>query len=273
MNELLKRTISGAVFILLMLGAILWNPWTLIALILIISAVALYEYFSIFRLRGSHPFTIAGIVAGFFILLLVFCERQLLIPSKYLLLLMIPVVGTWFAFVFVKRTGVIQSMMITVSGLIYIILPLSCIPFIAQNKLTANEYNPEILTGTLVIIWTYDSFAYITGILFGKHKMAPAISPKKSWEGFFGGMIFAVLAGFVYARFSDLFNMADWIILGFIIVIAGTAGDLFESLIKREAGIKDSGKIMPGHGGILDRFDSLLLIIPFVFLYLYLIKI
>jgi len=167
----------------------------------------------------------------------------------------------------------ISSLIITISGLIYILLPLSLILFITQNQLTGFEYNPEILIGTLFIIWTYDTGAYISGILLGKHKMAPSISPKKSWEGFFGGMVFAVLMGFLYASFTTMLSLADWVILSFIIVLTGTAGDLFESLLKREAGVKDSGKIMPGHGGILDRFDSLLLIIHFVFLYIYLIKI
>jgi phosphatidate cytidylyltransferase len=256
-----------------MLGAILWSPWTLFALLLAISGIALYEYYSIFRARGYTPLVKGGIISGFLILLFIFLERQSFVPTKYLDLIMVPVIGMWFSFILVKRTDMIHSLMITITGLLYIILPLSLIPFIAQNQVTGFEYNPEILIGTLLIIWTYDTSAYICGILFGKHKMAPSISPKKSWEGFFGGMVFAILLGFLYARFTSLLNITDWIILSFIIVLTGTAGDLFESLIKREAGVKDSGKIMPGHGGILDRFDSLLLIIPFVFLYLYLIKI
>ena len=123
------------------------------------------------------------------------------------------------------------------------------------------------------MLWSNDTAAYLTGISLGRHKMAPAISPKKSWEGFFGGLMFAMLAGYFLGKFSSLLNSTDWIVLSIIIVLTGTAGDLFESLIKREAGVKDSGKIMPGHGGILDRFDSLFMVIPFVFLYLYLIKI
>ncbi len=103
--------------------------------------------------------------------------------------------------------------------------------------------------------------------------MAPSISPKKSWEGFFGGMVLAIIVGILFAKFTSLLSISDWVFLSIIIVLSGTAGDLFESLLKREAEVKDSGKIMPGHGGILDRFDSLFMVIPFVFLYLYLIKI
>lgn len=256
-----------------MLGAILWNPFSLFVLLAAISSIALFEYYKIFQGRGFTPHYKGGIVSGLLILLFVFLVRQSIIPPKYLELIMVPVIGMWFSFIFVKREEHIQSIMITLAGLIYILLPLSLMPFIAQNKLTGFEYNPEILIGTLLIVWTYDTGAYISGILLGKHRMAPDISPKKSWEGFFGGMVFALIIGFLYAKFTSLLSITDWIILSLIIVLAGTAGDLFESLIKREAGIKDSGKIMPGHGGILDRFDSLLFIIPFVFLYLYLIKI
>ncbi len=273
MNEFVKRSLTGAVFIVVMMGAILWNPWSLLILLLGISGIALHEFYNMFRLRGFAPLVKAGIASGSIILIVVFLERQSFIPAKFLTLLIIPFAGLWFSFVFIKRDQLVQSMIITVSGLIYILLPLSLIPFVSQNELTGFAYNPEILIGILLIIWTYDSGAYISGILFGKHKMAPSISPKKSWEGFFGGMVFAVLMGFLYSSFTTMLSLTDWVILSFIIVLTGTAGDLFESLLKREAGVKDSGRIMPGHGGILDRFDSLLLIIPFVFLYLYLIKI
>jgi len=273
LNEFIKRSLTGAVFIAVMLGAILWNPWSLLALLLGISGIALYEYYNMFRLRGYAPLVKAGIASGILILLIVFLEWQSFIPAKYLSLVIVPVAGLWFSFVFIKRDQLVHSLIITISGLIYILLPLSLIPFVSQNQLTGFAYDPEILIGILFIIWTYDTGAYISGILLGKHKMAPSISPKKSWEGFFGGMVFAVLMGFLYASFTTMLSLADWVILSFIIVLTGTAGDLFESLLKREAGVKDSGKIMPGHGGILDRFDSLLLIIPFVFLYIYLIKI
>jgi phosphatidate cytidylyltransferase len=273
LSEFLKRSLSGAVFIIVMLGCIVWSPYSLCALLIAISSIALYEYYRIFSGRGYKPLVTAGIISGFYVLLIVFLERLSFIPLKYLELLMLPVIGMWFSFMFVKRQEFLVSLMITVTGLIYILLPLSLIPYIAQNRLTAYEYNPEILIGTLLVIWTSDTSAYITGILFGKHRMSPHISPKKSWEGFFGGMVLAVLAGILYSKFTSLLNITDWVILSFIIVLTGTAGDLFESLLKREAGVKDSGTIMPGHGGILDRFDSLLLIIPFVFLYLYLIKI
>ncbi len=256
-----------------MMGSILWSPFSLLALLLAISGIALFEFYRIFQKKGSHPLYSGGIVSGFLILSLVFLERMSLVPHNYLVLIIVPLVMTWFAFIFIKRTELVQSMIISVAGMVYVLLPLSLIPFITLNPLTGNQYNPEILIGILFIIWTYDTFAYITGVLLGRHRMAPDISPKKSWEGFFGGLAFAVVMGILYAKFTTILTPADWIALSLITVLAGTAGDLFESLLKRDAGVKDSGKIMPGHGGILDRFDSLLMIIPFVFIYLYFIKI
>ncbi len=273
MNEFFKRSLSGAVFLVVMLGSILWNQLSLLVLLLFISGVALFEFYRIFQKREIQPLFSGGIASAFFILILVSAERMSLVPDNYLFLIILPVVMLWFSFIFIKRKQAIYSMLITVSGLIYILLPLSLIPFLTQNSLTDHKYNPEILIGILLVIWTYDSFAYITGISFGKHKMVPEISPKKSWEGFFGGLVFAIITGLLYARFTSLLSYKDWLFLSFIVVLAGTAGDLFESLLKREAGVKDSGNIMPGHGGILDRFDSILFIIPFVFIYLYFIKI
>jgi phosphatidate cytidylyltransferase len=256
-----------------MLTAIFWNPLSLVLLLICIAGIALFEYMSIFRQRGYNPMPWAGYIIGLIILTPIFLVNQKYIEGKYLYLIILPVFALFFSFIFVKKENYLQSIMVTVFGLLYIVMPISVIPFISQNSLTEFRYNPEILIGVLFIIWTFDTGAYISGILFGKHKMAPSISPKKSWEGFFGGMVFAILVAYIYARFTSLLTITDWIILSIIIVLAGTTGDLFESLIKREAGIKDSGKIMPGHGGILDRFDSLLLITPFVFLYIYIIKI
>ena len=271
MNEFFKRTLTGAGFIVVMLGSIIWSPITLAILLLIVSSLSLYEYYSIFKLRGFDPLTKTGIIAAGVILGIIFLTTQEFIPHKYLYLLIIPVFGIWFSF-FMQKENIISSIIVTISGLVYIVLPLALIPFITKNELFIG-YNPEILLGTLFIIWIYDSCAYISGVLFGKHKMAPGLSPKKSWEGFIGGLLFAFLFSFLLSEYFTILDRTDWMILSIIIVLFSTAGDLFESLIKREAGIKDSGKLLPGHGGILDRFDSVFFAIPGVFLYIQIFKI
>lgn len=255
-----------------MFGAIIWSPFSLYILLLIVTSVSLYEFYSIFKLRDYKPLVLPGIIAGIIIVTIVFLERQEYIAHKSLELIVIPVIGIWFSFYFLNSRNILGTLIVTLSGLLYILLPVSLIFFITQNRLSP-AYEPQIFLGTLFIIWIYDSSAYVFGTLFGKHKMAPRFSPKKSWEGLVGGTIFAFLFSILIAKYFYLLNPADWMILSLIIVGSSTSGDLFESLIKREAGVKDSGKIFPGHGGMLDRFDSVFLAVPFVFLYLYLFKI
>jgi phosphatidate cytidylyltransferase len=121
---------------------------------------------------------------------------------------------------------------------------------------------------TFYLIWTYDTMAYVSGRLAGKHALWPGISPKKTWEGSLGGALFAILLAIVLGRFNQTMPIPAWIGLALVVVFFGTAGDLFESWLKRRTGKKDSGRLLPGHGGILDRFDSLLMATPFVNLYL-----
>lgn len=255
-----------------MLWMIIWGPFPLFILLSVISSVALFEFFSILKQKNHKAFTEIGIICGLFILSLVFLIKQEFIHEKYLILSLLPVLLIWISSLFIRRDNIIISSMTTISGLIYVMLPISLIPFLTQNSLTVN-YNPQIFIGTLLIIWIYDSTAYIFGILLGKHKMAPRISPKKSWEGFIFGSVSATGLSLIIAKHFILLSPTDWLILSILIVLSSTAGDLFESLIKRLADVKDSGKFLPGHGGLLDRFDSVFIAVPFVFLYIFIFKI
>ena len=150
------------------------------------------------------------------------------------------------------------------------------LPFIFITKISfgIKNYNPKIIIGLLILIWTNDTFAYIVGKSIGKHKLFEKISPKKTIEGFFGGLIFAIFAGYLISmylikpstQFSDK-SILIWMIIAAIVGVMGTIGDLIESKFKRIAGVKDSGKIMPGHGGVLDRLDSVIFVAPFIFLF------
>ena len=146
--------------------------------------------------------------------------------------------------------------------------------FITKISFGVKNYNPKIIIGLFILIWTNDTFAYIVGKSMGKHKLFERISPKKTIEGFLGGILFAVFAGYLisklYIKASPKFSEKSiliWCIIALIVGIIGTIGDLIESKFKRIAGVKDSGKIMPGHGGILDRLDSVIFVAPFVFLF------
>jgi len=149
-----------------------------------------------------------------------------------------------------------------VLGLVYIIPPLLSLALLSKE--------PWILAGIFIMIWSFDSFAYLVGRFFGKHKFMPKISPKKTWEGFFGGLLFALLSAYLLDRFAGVaaINTWQWLLLGIIVVISSTFGDLFESALKRSHDLKDSGNFMPGHGGILDRIDSLLFAMPLAYLFI-----
>jgi phosphatidate cytidylyltransferase len=153
----------------------------------------------------------------------------------------------------------------------YILLPFI---FIVKISFGINDYNPKIIIGLFILIWTNDTFAYLVGKSMGKHKLYERISPKKTIEGFFGGLVFAVFAGYLISKlyikpnpnFSDT-SILIWTMIALIVGVFGTIGDLIESKFKRIAAVKDSGKIMPGHGGVLDRLDSVIFVAPIVYLF------
>jgi phosphatidate cytidylyltransferase len=155
----------------------------------------------------------------------------------------------------------------------YIILPLVCLIFIHSK-------NPLYALAVFCFVWVNDTFAYLVGIKFGKHKLAEKISPKKTWEGFFGGLVFAIIAGFLFDYFTsdeitkivEPNNLFKWIGFAVVVVVFGTLGDLFESYLKRSLEVKDSGTILPGHGGLLDRLDSILFATPAALIYLMLVR-
>jgi phosphatidate cytidylyltransferase len=146
--------------------------------------------------------------------------------------------------------------------------PIFSMIFLILLPLYKGEYNSTLIISILILIWVNDSFAFLIGKNFGKRKLFVSVSPKKTQEGFIGGLLFALFVAFVISKFNNDFTLVNWLIIATIVSVIGTIGDLVESKFKRQANIKDSGNIMPGHGGILDRLDSLLFAAPFVYLYI-----
>ena len=152
--------------------------------------------------------------------------------------------------------------------MLYVSVPLTLSNLLVFGNNGSDGYDYRIILGIFILVWINDSFAYISGILFGKHKLFKKISPKKTWEGFTGGLLFTLTGGYILSKFFHGIQTTDWIVIALLISVFGTYGDLTESMFKRNLDIKDSGNLIPGHGGILDRIDSLLFCIPVTLFYL-----
>lgn len=267
MNESIVRAISGIVYILILIGATLFNPISYIALFCIFMLIAIVEFCRLAKIKQTIPIIlgVAG-VALFSPFVQADIYTNLLLNAGALL-----IAGSLLVELFGKGPSVSRDTTGKLARLIgYVILPFILI--IRLPFLVADIYTPFIIIGSFILIWANDTFAYIVGKTMGKHKLFERISPKKTIEGFLGGMVFAIAGAYILSRFdvfiTPVFNSAaTWMGAAVILVIFGTLGDLVESQLKRKAGVKDSGKIMPGHGGILDRLDSIIFAIPFLFLY------
>jgi len=267
MNESIVRAISGIVYILILIGATLFNPISYIALFGIFMLIAIVEFCRLAKIKQTIPIIlgVAG-VALFSPFVQADIYTNLLLNAGALL-----IAGSLLVELFGKGPSVSRDTTGKLARLIgYVILPFILI--IRLPFLVADIYIPFVIIGSFILIWANDTFAYIVGKTMGKHKLFERISPKKTIEGFLGGMIFAIAGAYILSRFdvfiTPVFNSAaTWMGAAVILVIFGTLGDLVESQLKRKAGVKDSGKIMPGHGGILDRLDSIIFAIPFLFLY------
>jgi phosphatidate cytidylyltransferase len=265
MSNFWQRTLFGIVFISVLIGAILYDSITFRILFLFIAVGALDEFYKIVTTENAKPNKKAGRIIGIVTYLLCSTIAFGNLPYKYItliavLLLLIPIVELYR-----NKEQPIVNISLTWFGIFYTIMPFALLNFISTIN---SKYNPEIILGYFILQWSSDTFAYLVGMTMGKRRLFERISPKKSWEGFIGGGLLTLIAGYITSMYFDSLSGSEWMTIAFIIVITGTLGDLVESLLKRTYQLKDSGNIIPGHGGILDRFDSLLFAIPFIWLYL-----
>ena len=278
LKDLAVRTVSGVVMLLLFIGALIWSKWSAGALFAVIMVGGLVEFYRLCRKKGVEPMGSVGIATSLSIFALAFAvfmqwgtpatENTARLVLGALLYTMLIVPTTFVCELWRKSPTPIANIATTFMGVIYVALPMAMLMFVPQ--LLVGQWSAWAMLAFVSIIWVNDVFAYLVGVTLGKHRLCERISPKKSWEGFFGGLIgavgVAVLFGYLFEG-----NLLVWGGLGLVAALAGVAGDLVESLIKREVGVKDSGKMMPGHGGFLDRFDALYLSVPFVLIYLLLV--
>jgi phosphatidate cytidylyltransferase len=265
MNNFWKRALTGFFFVAFLIFGILWSPISFYILFIAVEILALREFYLMVK-NKTQPHMYVGGVIGVIMFTLSFARYFFNVDGKYMLFLLPIVLLVFVVELFNNKDTPMLNIATTILGLIYISLPLMLLNDIVY---LSGAFNGNILLGIFILIWASDTGAYVFGVSFGKHKLFKRISPKKSWEGFIGGVLISQLAAFLLAYYFGQFSYQYWGILAGIIVVFGTIGDLVESMFKRSVGIKDSSNILPGHGGILDRFDSLLFTIPIIFTYLY----
>jgi len=273
------RAITGVLFVIILVASMLLGPWVFSLFFLLIALLSLDEFYRIInsgiKNNDSSESIVneininrsAGIALGLtlFVCLILFYLNN---APIYTFLYSIPFLTLIFWLeLFRKRVKPFNNIAFTFLGIIYAVIPFM---FFFKLGFLEGNYNYQYPLGFLILLWASDTGAYLAGMSFGKTKLFERHSPKKTWEGSFGGLLISLTAAFILSRYFHGIETWQWLVSSVIIVVFGTYGDLTESMLKRSYHIKDSGNIMPGHGGFLDRFDGLLLAAPLVYFFLYL---
>ncbi|TNE96218.1 MAG: phosphatidate cytidylyltransferase [Bacteroidetes bacterium] len=265
MSNLVVRSLTGGVFVAILLGSIFWNEIAATGVLSVFFLLGINEFNSLFK--GHEQISLnssVNMLFGVSIFTLLILALFDVIPSVFSLAI-IPFMFIMNATeLWRKEKNPIQNMAVSTFGLIYLIIPFFLMIYLnyTDQLRHGEETFFPLLAGFFLLVWTNDTFAYLTGMMIGKHKLFERISPKKTWEGTIGGAIFTILVGYIISLCTVQDDTILWVIAGVVIAPFATIGDLLESQIKRSLGIKDSGNILPGHGGILDRFDAALFAIP-----------
>jgi phosphatidate cytidylyltransferase len=243
---------------------------------LVLLAGTQYEYYLMIRNTGVRPQLIPGIVSGVSAYTIATLIASGEIPKNSFLILIPMMLVIMIVELYRKQEKPFDSLAHTFFSVLYTAIPFSMFPFAAFSRtglssiipVESGTFSPGIIIGFFLLIWANDTGAYLTGVTIGRHKLMERISPKKTWEGFFGGVVLAVITAWLLSRWLGVVDTVHWVIIALIVSTAGTYGDLIESMLKRSLGVKDSGTIMPGHGGFLDRFDSAIISFPLVYLFI-----
>jgi phosphatidate cytidylyltransferase len=265
-NNLTQRIITGVSGAAGIITGVCLGPWTYFVIFFIICFFTLFEFYKLATADSMIPQRLLGMISGILIFTFSFLIEKGILAHKYYFLLF-PLIALVFIIKLYKKfeRKPFTNIAFTLLGLFYISVPIALLNFMVFHS---GSYNFEVILGMLLILWATDTGAYFAGTFFGKRKLFERISPKKTWEGFIGGAILALIFTYGLAYYFHSLTFIQWLIVGVIIIIGGTFGDLVESLLKRSIEIKDSGNALPGHGGFLDRFDGLLISAPFIVAYL-----
>lgn len=271
MKNLITRALTGIVFVAVLVAAIYFHSYYFLAVFGLITGLSLWEFYGLVKhyenaaikrcissIGGAYLFVATYYFANGF------AGKYVFLP--YLLFLMY----TMIVELYNKSNNPLNNWAFTLLGQFYCAGSFSLLNFIAVVPLSSDKIIafPYFVLALFVFVWINDTGAYMVGSMFGKRRLFERISPKKSWEGFWGGLIAVLLVSLLFAKYIAVAPWYIWMGLGFVVVLFGTWGDLIESLMKRTLGVKDSGNILPGHGGMLDRFDSVMMAIPAAYIYI-----
>ena len=271
MKNLIIRALTGIIFVVVLISAICIHPIFFLILFCIITGLTLWEFGGLVKhYENANLQRTVNMLGGVYLFIATFVHANGLTDGKIFLPYLLFIMLTMIAELYYKAPNPINNWAFTLFAQIYCAGSFSMLNFIGAEPGTPGvmSYTPLFIMAIFIFVWLDDTGAYLVGSLIGKHKLFERISPKKSWEGFFGGLILALASSQTFAWFAPEINRMNWLGLAATVVLFGTWGDLIESLLKRTLGVKDSGNVLPGHGGMLDRFDSVMLAVPASYIYI-----
>jgi len=268
LKNLIIRSLAGIVFVAVTLGSLLSGKYGFALFFLLVLIGALAEFYNLTKKTEVSPGKPEGILTGMILFIISFFVASGTWPAKAYLILFPLLLFFFIAELYRKKEHPMENIAAGILGVGYVAVPISLATLIVFNR--ENNYSPDLMIALLALIWIYDSGAYLFGVSMGRHRLFERISPKKSWEGAIGGVLVTLAASFFIARYTGV-GLIHWLVMTLLVVVISTFGDLSESLLKRQFGLKDSGQLIPGHGGLLDRFDSLLFAVPVFVCYLELV--
>ncbi|NOU46237.1 MAG: phosphatidate cytidylyltransferase [Bacteroidales bacterium] len=273
MNNLITRTLYGIIFAIVVVGSIFISPILFAFLMLVVTIIGTSE---MNRLFGYNQTTVFKYIPAFFSSLVSYCVIVLhamgYIDAEFLFLLIFPLFFPFVHSLFSTKHNFTEIAAIHYASVFFVAVPSALTLYFYNTEFIGETAGPLLLLSVIGMIWVNDIFAYLIGSKLGRHRLYERISPKKSWEGSIGGLLFTLGGAALYANLSGNLSVNQALSMAAIVVVFGSLGDLTESMLKRQAGVKDSGNLIPGHGGILDRFDATFFAVPFVFVYLIIVQ-
>ncbi|MFC5272104.1 phosphatidate cytidylyltransferase [Adhaeribacter terreus] len=260
-TRIIAGVIGGAVFI----GAIWFSEWTFFLLFGLLAILGVLEFYRLMGVNNVEPNRFLGVLLAAAVFVMIFLDQKAMIRENLLFILLPAIMLPFLAELFRKKAQPFLNIGVTLLGVFFVAMPFALLSLIA---FPFGQYSWQPILGIMLLIWSADSGAYFAGKSFGTHKLFERISPGKTWEGWVGGTILAIAVAWLLAEFMTDLTRFQWLGIAVIISVFGVLGDLVESMMKRSLGVKDSGTLIPGHGGILDRFDSLIMVVPFVVAFL-----